>query len=68
MMKKITTIVLVAILVACNNNGSKTETKDSTTINTTTGNVSDGGPNNGLGDTASYDRMNDKVPDTIPKK
>lgn len=57
------------LAAACKNNGSSTKATDSTTINTTTGNVSDGGTNNGLGDTTSYNRMNDTVSkDTVPKK
>ena len=57
------------LAAACKNNGSSTKATDSTTINTTTGNVSDGGTNNGLGDTTSYNRMNDTASkDTVPKK
>ncbi len=66
---KVTIGILLIFLAACNNGGSSTKASDSTTINTTTGNVSDGGPNNGLGDTSSYSRMNDTVShDTLPKK
>jgi hypothetical protein len=62
-------VIWFAIFVSgCTNHASRTGSKDSTTINTTTGNVSDGGPNNGKGDTNSYDRMNDKVKDTSLKR
>ena len=70
-MKKITGILLIILIAACNNNGSTTKTSDSTSINTSTGKVSegDGGPNNGLGDTNTYNRMNDTIiHDTMPKK
>ena len=68
-MRLITAILLISLVCACNNNGSSTETTDTTTINTNTGNVSDGGPNNGLGDTNSYNRMNDTLSrDTVPRK
>jgi hypothetical protein len=70
-MKLTTAILLILLVAACNNNGSSTKTSDTTTINTNTGHVSegDGGPNNGLGDTNSYNRMNDTLNhDTMPKK
>jgi len=56
-------------VVACNNNnnGSTKATRDSSSINTNTGNVSDGGPNNGAGDTNDYSRMNDIVKDSSVK-
>ena len=54
-------------VVACNNNGSTKATTDSSSINTNTGNVSDGGPNNGAGDTNDYSRMNDIVKDSSVK-
>ena len=39
------------------------------TINTTESNKADGGPNNGLGDTNTYNRMNDTMShDTSNKK
>lgn len=57
------------LVTACNNKGSNTTTGDSTTINTTETNKADGGPNNGLGDTNSYNRSNDTViHDTLNKK
>ena|GEM_PF-4319790 len=61
MKKLVITISVVALLVACNDQGSKTTSGDTTTINTQTENTADGGPNNGLGDTTSYNRMNDTV-------
>ena len=70
-MKIITGIVIVYVFltVACNNNGGTTKTNDSTTINTTNSNAADGGPNNGLGGTNTYNRNNDTaVHDTTPKK
>ena len=62
-------IILSGILffIACNNGGSSRQTTDSATMHITTGNVSDGGPNNGRGDTNSYDRMNDKINDSTLK-
>ena len=66
---KATWIILSGFLfIGCTNAGKSKQTTDSATINTSTGNVSDGGPNNGLGDTNSYNRMNDKVNDSISKK
>lgn len=73
---KLRIIILAIALYAasCENSGSKTETADSTNINIENGNVSGGGPNNGMGDTMSYDRMNNKIrvdttsTDTIPKR
>jgi hypothetical protein len=69
-MRRIGLIILAAsIVTACNNKGTSTTESDSTAINTKTDNVSDGGPNNGLGDTNSYNRMNDTIStDTVPKK
>jgi hypothetical protein len=65
-MKNLLGIFLIAsFMVACNNNSESKTTTDSSTINTnTTGNYSDGGPNNGLGDTADYSRMNNTASDT----
>ena len=66
-----TIIVLVGLVTisACNNKGSTTKSSDSTSINTKTSSPADGGPNNGLGDTNTYNRMNDTtVHDTIPKR
>jgi len=69
MIKITTAILLIMLAAACNDTGSSTKATDTTTINTTTGNVSDGGTNNGLGDTTSYNQMNDTVSrDTVPKK
>ncbi|HEV8285484.1 MAG TPA: hypothetical protein VGQ09_14310 [Chitinophagaceae bacterium] len=70
-MKAISIILLVLLINACNNHGSTSKTEDTTSINMSTGNMSegDGGPNNGLGDTNSYNRMNDTIiRDTVPKK
>jgi hypothetical protein len=73
---KLSILILSATILfaACENTSSSEQTGDTTIINTKTGNVSDGGPNHGIGDTNSYDRMNDKIPDTsrqsdtIPRK
>lgn len=68
-MKTIIAIMTVLIVASCNNKGSSTKSADTTTINTNTGNMPEGGPNPGLGDTNSYSRMNDTVThDTTPKK
>jgi len=68
-MKIVTGIICVLLFAACNNNGSTAKTSDSTTINTTNSNAADGGPNNGLGDTNTYNRSNDTISrDTMPKK
>jgi hypothetical protein len=69
MSKILTAILFILFATACNNGGNSTKATDTTTINTTTGNTSDGGPNNGLGDTTSYNRMNDTLSkDSVPKK
>jgi hypothetical protein len=68
MMKTALIILGGFLFIGCNNEGNSKQTADSATINTSTGNVSDGGPNNGRGDTNSYNRMNDKVNDSISKK
>ena len=68
-MKKIIGIFGLALIVACNNKGSPAKTNDSTTINTKTNSPADGGPNNGLGDSNTYNRMNDTtVHDSMQKK
>jgi hypothetical protein len=57
------------LLLSCNDHGSSAKTTDSVTINTTETNKADGGPNNGLGDTNTYNRMNDTTThDTSNKK
>jgi hypothetical protein len=54
---------------SCHNSSSTSKASDSTTINTNTGNMPEGGPNHGLGDTNSYNRMNDTLAhDTTSKK
>jgi hypothetical protein len=64
-MKNFACILLIAaFLAACNNNSESKTTTDSSTLNTNTGNYSDGGPNNGRGDTADYSRMNNTSSDT----
>ena len=67
---KITTIAIaILLMVSCNNSGTSAKTTDSVTINTTESNKADGGPNNGLGDTNTYNRMNDTIThDTLNKK
>jgi hypothetical protein len=68
-MKTIIAIIIILMLACCNNSGSSTKSADTTTINTNTGNMPEGGPNHGLGDTNSYNRMNDTVTrDTSSKK
>lgn len=52
---------MVLMIVSCNSKGNNTETSDTTTVNTSTSNMPEGGPNHGLGDTNSYNRMNDTV-------
>jgi hypothetical protein len=62
-------VVGILLLVSCNDHGGSAKTTDSVTINTTETNKADGGPNNGLGDTNTYNRMNDTVTnDTSNKK
>jgi len=68
-MKTIIALIGMALIVACNNNGNTGKTTDSTSVNTKTSSPADGGPNNGLGDTNTYNRMNDTlVHDTTQKK
>jgi len=68
-MKIATIIIAILLLVSCNNSGTSTKTTDSVTINTTESNKADGGPNNGLGDTNTYNRTNDTIThDTLNKK
>jgi len=65
----ITAVFLVLIMTSCHNSSSTSKAADSTTINTNTGNMPEGGPNNGLADTTTYNRMNDTIAhDTTPKK
>jgi len=67
-MKLLTLIVFLGLsVVACDNQGNSKTTTDSSSINTNTGNVSDGGDNNGAGDTNDYSRMNDIVKDSSVK-
>jgi hypothetical protein len=59
----------ILLLGSCNDHGGSARTTDSVTINTTETNKADGGPNNGLGDTNTYNRMNDTMTvDTLNKK
>jgi len=68
-MKIVISIIGILVMASCNNGGNSTKNSDSTAINTKTNNPADGGPNNGLGDTTTYNRSNDTVThDTIPKK
>ena len=68
-MKGVIGLLSLILIAACSNNGGTTKTSDSTTINTTKSNAADGGPNNGLGDTNTYNRNNDTaIHDTMPKK
>ena len=67
-MKRALIILTFALAVtACNNSAENKTTTDSSSINTNSSNVSDGGPNNGAGDTTDYSRMNDKVKDSSGK-
>lgn len=70
-MKIIITAFAILVLMACNNHRRGGKTTDSTSINATTTetNKADGGPNNGLGDTNTYNRANDtSVHDTSKMK
>jgi hypothetical protein len=70
-MKMIITVFGFLLLVSCNDHSSGAKTTDSTSVNsnTTETNKADGGPNNGLGDTNTYNRMNDTMThDTSNKK
>jgi hypothetical protein len=59
---KLIGLASLALLFACNSNNNGTvKVKDSTEINTNTGNYPDGGPNRGLPDTTPYNRMNDTI-------
>jgi hypothetical protein len=57
----IVAVFLVMVVAACHNSSGSTKAADSTTINTNTGNMPEGGPNHGLGDTNSYNRANDTM-------
>jgi hypothetical protein len=62
-------ILLMLVSASCRNSSSTSKASDSTVINTNTGNMPEGGPNHGLGDTNSYNRMNDTLAhDTTSKK
>jgi hypothetical protein len=62
-------VFLALVLASCNNSSSTSKAADSTTINTNTGNMPEGGPNHGMKDTNSYNRANDTVShDTTSKK
>jgi hypothetical protein len=53
-MKNVLMIIALFALAACNNSGQSTTSTDTTTkVNTESGNVQDGGPNNGMGDTTA---------------
>ena len=68
-MKMIISAFGFLLLVSCNDHGGGAKTTDSVTINTTESNKADGGPNNGLGDTNTYNRTNDTMTrDTSNKK
>jgi hypothetical protein len=69
MKARIAAVLLMLIVASCHNSSSTSKAADSTTINTNTGNMPEGGPNHGLGDTNSYNRMNDTMAhDTSSKK
>ena len=67
---KIAAIVFgILLLASCNNNSGSSKTTDRIPINTTETNKSDGGPNNGLGDTNTINRGRDTAShDTLNKK
>jgi hypothetical protein len=68
---KIATIVFfnILLLASCNSHSGSSKTTDSIPINTTETNKSDGGPNNGLGDTNTINRGRDTAShDTLNKK
>jgi hypothetical protein len=70
-MKVIATAIGMLLVISCNYHKKGEKTSDSTTVNATTTetNKADGGPNNGLGDTNTYNRMNDTtVHDSLKKK
>ena len=67
-MKRIISALGLLLLVSCNDHGDSAKTTDSVTINTTESNKADGGPNNGLGDTNTYNRMNDTMTHDTPNK
>ena len=68
-MKRIISALGLLLLVSCSDHSGSAKTTDSVTINTTESNKADGGPNNGLGDTNTYNRMNDTMThDTSNKK
>ena len=53
-MKKIIIAASAMILFACSNNSTSSASSDTVTkVNTETGNVDDGGPNHGMGDTTA---------------
>jgi hypothetical protein len=69
MKTRMVAVFLVLVISSCHNSSGTTKGADSTTINTDTGNMPEGGPNHGLGDTNTYNRMNDTVAhDTTSKK
>ena len=66
-MKTIVPLFGLIMIAACHHHGSNTNSSDTTTINMRTNSPADGGPNNGLEDTNTYNRMNDTtVRDTMP--
>jgi hypothetical protein len=66
-MKTIVGLFGLIIIAACHNHGRHSSSGDTTSINMRTNSPADGGPNNGLGDTNTYNRMNDTtVRDTMP--
>ena len=70
-MKILIAVVGMLVLISCNNHKQGGKTADSTSVNATTTetNKADGGPNNGLGDTNTYNRGNDTTGrDTLKKK
>jgi len=68
-MKTAAIVFGILLLASCNNHSGSSKTTDSIPINTTETNKSDGGPNNGLGDTNTINRGRDTAShDTLNKK
>ncbi|HET9826810.1 MAG TPA: hypothetical protein VFP87_15825 [Chitinophagaceae bacterium] len=66
---RLTALLLMLVIASCRNTTKTGTASDSTTINTNTGNMPEGGPNHGLPDTNTYNRSNDTLThDTASKK
>ena len=69
-MKTMIALLGLTMIVACHNRGNAARSaKDTTSINMRTNSPADGGPNNGIGDTNTYNRMSDTtVRDSMPNR